>query len=130
MTKTNHTREESPITFAFLTGVVDALGLRRRVPELLKRRGYPVTENLSSVLGLALAYHRVADQLEQRITRPEHRPARLDTQVLFRRPAEADGCGDRWPADLTRLSAADIVTRFDLLPLLDGYALTLPTAEE
>ncbi len=112
-------------TLKFDTITEEALGLHRRVPEFLRLRGHPATDTLSSVLGFALAVVRIADQVEQRFTKPGARRMRLDLQVMLRRPAEADGCGDRWPATEERLSAASLVERFDLLPLLESVPLVL-----
>lgn len=86
---------------AMIGGAVRALGLVKRVPEVLKARGWPVDDDLVSVLIGALACKKWGAG-----------------RTRFRRPSSAEGLGGLWPADKASVTASQIVDTLELDDLL------------
>lgn len=85
---------------ALLTGVTRALGLLRRVPELLKRRGVDFPDqDLIYVLCAAIACKKAGAGKQ-----------------AFRRPPNST---DDWPADKPIRTATQIIIDFDLFDLME-----------
>lgn len=81
--------------------VVELLALRKRVPEEMKRRGWPHEDlDLVAVLTAAVVY------------------SRLKAHQLLRRPPGADSLKGLWPADQMVTSAKQIVDTLELDDLL------------
>jgi hypothetical protein len=102
-------REKSPeeqrlhLFYACLAGPYRTLGLARRIPELLRKRGWPIDQDLVSVLGGAVALKKIGAGRQP-----------------FRRPPLADRLGGMWPADSAAMTASQIVERFELQELLQA----------
>lgn len=83
-------------------GVAYRLGLHKRVPDLLRKRGWPTDEGLNVVLAAAIACKVQGAGGE-----------------VFRRPAAADGLPEgRWGRDEIKLTASQIVASLELEELL------------
>ena len=100
------------VKYASIAGPSRSLGLLKiddekrltgRVPELLRRRGWPVDLDLCCVLAMAVGHKKIG----------------LGRQ-LYKRPAAADGCGGRWPAEAGKLTASQIVADLELTDLLQA----------
>lgn len=97
---------------AWLCGAAKALGLVKRVPEFMRRRGWPYQdESLVAVIIAAIACKVV-------LAAPKGRPVGNAADTKFRRPAAADGLSGLWPADKPVVTAAQIVDTLELDELL------------
>lgn len=85
------------VTHALLAGTARALGLLKRVPELVRKRGWSDDPDLSYVLAAAVALKVIGAG-----------------GTLLRRPQSADACGNRWPIEKRRLTASQIVDALEL----------------
>lgn len=88
---------------ALIAGSVRGLDLRRRVPLLLKERGWPVDEDLVAVLATAVGLTKVGAGA-----------------TVMRRPPAADGCAGWWPREWERRRASQLVADLELRSLLQG----------
>lgn len=85
---------------AALAGAARALDLLRRVPDLLKQRGYEQPDaDLVFVLCAAIACKKLGAGKQ-----------------MFRRPANA---GSDWPTDSPQRTATQIIIDYDLFDLLE-----------
>jgi len=94
-------QDKEAIRYALLAGPARGLGLLKRVPELLRQRGWPHEGDLAVVCAAAVGCTKIGAGRQ-----------------LLRRPREADGCGGRWPADAGTLTARQIVEELELSDLL------------
>lgn len=83
-------------------GVAVRLGYHRTVPELLKKRGWPLDEDLVVVLASALACK-----------------AQEAGGTRFRRPVGADGLPGLWPIEETSRTASRIIESLELTELIE-----------
>lgn len=86
---------------ALLGGAMRALDLRKRVPELLRRREWPADPDLCAVLAAAVALTAIGAGA-----------------TLFNRPASAVMCAGTWAEDDAR-RASVIVEAMDLRELTE-----------
>ena len=100
------------VKFASIAGPSRSLGLLKiddekrltgRIPELLRKRGWPLDLDLCCVLAMAIGHKKIG----------------LGRQ-LYRRPPAAEGCGGKWPVDAGSLTASQIVTELELTDLLQA----------
>lgn len=86
---------------AMLAGTSRRLGLLKRIPELMRTRGWGHDEDLVSVFAAAVACKVLGAGAQ-----------------VFRRPAKVDGIDRIWPVEWGRLTASQIVSGFELKHLL------------
>lgn len=89
--------------FAAIAGPARGLDLHKRLPEVMRDRGWPQDFDLVCVLTAAIGLTKIGAG-----------------RTLFRRPSAASGCDGRWPVDAGRLEARQIVNEFELGDLLQG----------
>jgi hypothetical protein len=87
---------------AMLAGSARALGLYLRVPQLLRKRGWPQDGDLIAVITAAVALKRIGGG-----------------RTVIKRPPGADGCQEMWSPKFPRLTASQIVDELDLHELLE-----------
>lgn len=89
--------------YAMLAGPVRGLDLLKRVPDLLRRRGWPEDPDLVAVISAAVGLKKIGAG-----------------RTLIRRPHAAGGCGGKWPVDQPRMEARFIVEQLELSELTQG----------
>lgn len=89
------------IIHALLAGTARATGLLKKVPELVRKRGWSDHPDLTYVLAVAVALKVIGIG-----------------GTIIRRPEYADTCGGLWPSSHWRVSAAWIVESLDLQDLV------------
>lgn len=88
---------------AIIAGMARRLGLVQRVPELMRKNGWPVqSKDLVSVLIAAVACKKIGAGATR-----------------FRRPEAAERLGGLWPAEDASATASAIVDSLELDRLLD-----------
>lgn len=97
----NPKEERQAMTFALLAGPARTLGLHKRVPELLRARGWTCEPDVVAVLTAALSLTKVRAGL-----------------TAIRRPPAAGGLGGKWPEERTHMLARQIVDVLELDDLL------------
>lgn len=95
--------QKNVVRHALLAGTARGLGLLQRVPELCRARGWALEPHIVAVLQGAVALKKIGAG-----------------RTSFRRPASAEGLGGKWPADIPRLTASQIVALLELEELLDA----------
>lgn len=82
---------------ALIAGSVRGLDLRKRVPQLLRERGWPQDEDLIAALCVAVGLTKVGAGA-----------------TVIRRPPAADGCAGWWPREWERRRASRLVMDLEL----------------
>lgn len=85
------------VTHALLAGPARAFGLLKRVPELVRKRGWSDDPDLSYVLAAAVALKILGAGA-----------------TILRRPQTADTCRGKWPSEKPRMTASQIIEALEL----------------
>lgn len=99
----NPKEQRQAMTFALLAGPARTLALHKRVPALLRARGWTCEPDVVAVLTAALSLTKVRAGL-----------------TIIRRPPAAGGLGGKWPEEITHLLAREIVNLLELDDLLEA----------
>lgn len=95
--------QREAMVYALLSGTFRGLDLAKRLPNLMRSRGWPAEDDdLRSVLAGAVACKKIGAGA-----------------TIFRRPVGAEQLGGKWPAFLERMSASQVVEWLDLQELLE-----------
>lgn len=99
VSKEEWVRQQRPLV---IQGIARRLGLYQRVPELMRKRGWPAEDqDLASVIYGAVACAKLGANF-----------------TWFKRPPGADALAPLWPRDQERVTAKQIMDTLDLDDLL------------
>jgi hypothetical protein len=112
--------EKAVIRHAILAGPARALGLFKRVPEVFKKRGWSLDDDLVAVAISAISIKRMEEVISPEAVAFgwEGRQHGTNAKIYLRRPPAADTCGDRWPNTVPRATPREVVSLLDLDELL------------
>lgn len=103
-TSTPQGEQADVVIYALLAGTARGLDLHKRLPELMRSRGFPTDDvDLVSVLKAAVALKAIGAGA-----------------TLVHRPSGADALRGAWPADSGTRTASQIVEELELQRLLEG----------